>query len=185
MRDLIEPRCRLGDLRGAERLLVGGRADFLREAEDLGDDVADLLQRPADLMPKRQAVVDEGRALVHVFHGPPGLFLNALDQRGNFLRGLSGLLRQLAHLVGDYGEAQAVLTGAGRFDRGVQGKQVGLLGQIVDYLDDLADVVGALAQHCDDPRRGEDRGVDAAQSLGGLLYADRAVLYLLARPAGD
>ena len=58
----------------------------------------------------------------------------------------SRLLRQLADFVGHHGETQAVLTGTGRFDRGVQRQQVGLLGQIVDDLDDLADVVGARAQ---------------------------------------
>ena len=39
-----------------------------------------------------------------------------------------------------------MFSGAGSFDGGVQGQQVGLLGQIVDDFDDLADVVGALAE---------------------------------------
>jgi hypothetical protein len=43
-----------------------------------------------------------------------------------------------------------VFAGAGGFDRGVEGEQVGLLGQVVDNLDDLADVVGARAQGIDD-----------------------------------
>ena len=90
------------------------------------------------------------RALVHVLDGLARFFLNALNQFGNFLGGLRGLFGQLADFVGDDRKAQAVLAGAGGFDGGVQGQQVGLLGEIVDDLDDLADIVGALAERADD-----------------------------------
>ena len=44
VRHLVQPRRRLGDLRRAVRLFVGGRADLLCELEDFGHDVGDLLQ---------------------------------------------------------------------------------------------------------------------------------------------
>ena len=56
------------------------------------------------------------------------------------LGGLGRLLGQFLDLVGDDGEALARLAGAGRFDGGVQGQQVGLLGDGGDDLDDLADL---------------------------------------------
>ena len=44
-------------------------------------------------------------------------------QTGNFGRGVPGVLRQLAHLVRHHSDA-ALLPGARRFNRGIQGKQV-------------------------------------------------------------
>src|SRR5208282_2579074 len=93
--------------------------------------------------------------------------LNPLDELGNFLGGLRGFLRQLADFLGDDGKPEAVFAGASGFNRGVQRKQVGLFGQVVDYLDDFADVVGAAAEHVDD-FRGRLNGVaGAVQALGG------------------
>ena len=50
------------------------------------------------------------------------------------------LLGQLLDLVGHDGEALAGLAGACRLDRGVEREQVGLLGDVGDHLDDLADL---------------------------------------------
>ena len=56
---------------------------------------------------------------------------------------------QFLDLGGDDGEALAGVAGAGRLDRGVQGQQVGLLGDVLDDLDDFADLVGGAAQFAD------------------------------------
>ena len=142
----------LRDLRRAVRLLVGGRADLLRELVDLGDHVRDLAQRAVQVAAQFQAFVDDGGALVHVVDGLAGFLLDALDQFGNFLGGLRRFLGQLADFVRHHRKAQAVFAGARRFDGGVQRQQVGLLGQVVDDLDDLADVVRALSERVDDCR---------------------------------
>ena len=42
---------------------------------------------------------------------------------------------------------------SGCFDRRVQGKQVGLFRQVVDDLDDFANVIGALPERVDDGSR--------------------------------
>ena len=143
MSDFVEARGGLGDLRGAVRLLVGGGADLLGELEDLGDYVGDFAQGEAEIVAQLQALVDDRRALLHVVHGLAGFALNAADQLADFLGGGCGFFGELADLVGDYGKAEAVFTGAGGFDGGVERQQVGLLGDIVDDLDDLADVVDA------------------------------------------
>ena len=57
-----------------------------------------------------------------------------------------GLLGQVADLLGDDREALAVLAGAAGLDGGVQGQQVGLVGEVVDGGDDLADLLGLLGQ---------------------------------------
>jgi hypothetical protein len=99
---------------------------------------------------KQQPFLDHGGALFHVLDGFARFLLNALDQLGNFLGRLRGFLRELAHFFGHDGETQAVLAGACGLDGGVERQQIGLLGEIVDHFDDLADVVGAAAQHVDD-----------------------------------
>ena len=65
-----------------------------------------------------------------------------LDLPGRLLRALG----ELAHLGGDDGEAAAVLAGPGRLDRGVEREQVGLVGEVVDDLEDAADLLALLAQ---------------------------------------
>ena len=87
--------------------------------------------------------------LLHVFDGFARFLLNALDQVGDFLGGLRRFLGELAHFFGNHRETESVLAGARGFDRRVERQQVGLFGQVVDHLDDLADVVGAMAQNFD------------------------------------
>ena len=60
--------------------------------------------------------------------------------------GLAGLLGQRAHLVGDDGEAAPVLARPRRLDRGVEGQEVGALGQLADGDGDLAGAPDELGQ---------------------------------------
>ena len=60
-----------------------------------------------------------------------------------------GLLGEPPHLVGDDGEAAALVAGASRLDRGVQRQQVRLLGDRRDRVDDAADPPGALREVVD------------------------------------
>jgi hypothetical protein len=64
---------------------------------------------------------------------------------GALLRGLG----QRAHLVGDHGEALAMLPGARRFDGRIQGQQIRLVGDARDGLDDVADGCRLLFQFGD------------------------------------
>ena len=74
------------------------------------------------------------------------LLLHLADDLADLLRRLDRPLGELAHLVGDDREAAARLAGAGRLDRGVQREQVGLVGDLLDDLEDLADLLRALAE---------------------------------------
>ena len=62
------------------------------------------------------------------------------------LVGHHGALGQLAHLVRHHREAAARLARARRLDGRVQGQQVRLVGDLLDDLQDLADVVGVAVQ---------------------------------------
>ena len=107
-------------------------------------------------LPRSKPFLHHRGALLHILDGFAGFLLNALDQFGNFLGGLRGFFGELADFFGDDREAEAVFAGASGFDGGVESEKIGLLGEIVDHFDDLADIVGALAEHVDDVRRSLD-----------------------------
>ena len=121
----------------------------------------------------------------------------SLDQRADGGGGAAGLLGELAHLVGDDGEAAPVLAGAGRLDGGVEGQQVGLLGDAGDGVDDRADLLGLRAELADGLggaaggraqaahrlRRGRHRGRAVAGERAGLLGAALRRGHLVGRGA--
>ena len=62
------------------------------------------------------------------------------DQGFDFFRRLSGTLSQSAHFGGDHCEAAPCVSGSGRFDASIQGKQICLKGDLVNNADDLCDL---------------------------------------------
>ena len=78
-----------------------------------------------------------------------------------------------------------MLSGTCRFDRGIQSQQVGLLSQVVDHLNDLADVIRALAESGNDFARGMDGGVDPVKSVGGLVHNADTAMHFFAGSIGD
>jgi hypothetical protein len=86
----------------------------------------------------------------HAVHRVAGGLLQAVDQGLDFAGGAGGALGQRAHFVGDHGKATAHFTGAGGFDGGVQGQQVGLFGNRADHRQHAADggrLLGQLFDH--------------------------------------
>src|SRR5207248_7869903 len=160
---------------------VGGGADLLRELVDLGHDVGNLAQRGVQFLAQSEAFVDDARAAVHVLDRLAGLFLNALNQFRDFLGGLRGFLSQLAHFVGNHGESKAMLARSRSFDGRIQSQQVRLFGQIVDHLDDLANIVGALAENIDDFPGGANGGVDTVEAVSSLVHGPDSAVNLFAR----
>ncbi|MMZ67577.1 hypothetical protein D1872_301730 [compost metagenome] len=71
-------------------------------------------------------------------------FLNAGDLIPNLLSRCRGVRRELADFRSYYGKALALLSSSCRFNGGIQGQQVGLLGNLGDQCDDTADVPGTF-----------------------------------------
>jgi len=69
------------------------------------------------------------------------------------LRSPRGLASQLLDLIRDHGEAAARLSGAGRLDRCIERQQIGLLGNVANEFDHVADAVGACGQMATQFRR--------------------------------
>ena len=130
--------------------------DLLRARQDardlvgkLLDDGGDALETCACLMYLLDAFRD---AILLILHDLEGL-LDALgvvrDQGRDFLRGMFGLLGELADFFRHDGEAASLLAGACRFDRGVQRQEVRLAGDVGDHLDDFGDALGAFVEGSD------------------------------------
>src|SRR5581483_3485995 len=77
------------------------------------------------------------------------------------------------------------LAGTGCFNGSVESKQVGLLGKIVDDLNDFADVVRTRSQGVDDFARGADGGVNPIQAVGGLLHRGDTTMDFFTRTVRD
>ncbi len=75
-------------------------------------------------------------AALHRLHRVLGAGLDLADQLADRLGLALGALGQLADLIRDHREATTMLARPGRLDGRVQGQQVGLLGDVVDGLDD-------------------------------------------------
>jgi hypothetical protein len=63
-----------------------------------------------------------------------GLLIDLAHHGADFVGRFLGAVRQLAHFASHHGKAASVFAGARRFDRGVQGQQVGARGDFADNL---------------------------------------------------
>ena len=97
---------------------------------------------PPTCLIQLHAAADQLGGFLHLTDRFLGFLLYAGNQLGNFLRGLGRTLGELPDLFGHHGEAHALFAGAGGLDGRVQGEEIGLLGDVVDHVHDLADVLG-------------------------------------------
>src|SRR5690606_21167275 len=104
---------------------------------------------------------------------------------------LAGTTSQVAYLIGDHRKAPAMFTGAGGFDGGVQGQQIGLFSNLLDdlrragdgfglarqFIHGSADIINGLSKMVDGFARcmnhitaafGQLTGM--ASLIGGILY---------------
>ncbi len=139
---------RVDAARGALSELSSSVADTRRVAEEagLGDRGAQLRQRAARRVDALRALRQRVAGAVHRARHARGLLADAAQDRADLARRHGAALGQLADLVGDDREAAAVLARAGRFDRGVEREQVGLVGDRVDRLDHGRDLRGTLLE---------------------------------------
>jgi hypothetical protein len=115
----------------------------------------DLLQRRAGVFGQQRATYDVRGAALHRDDRLVGIRLNGAHQHFDLLGGVRSAFRQALHFIGHHGEAAARLAGHRCLNGGIERENVGLLGDVVDELDDVADFLRALAQ--------------ALDALGGLL----------------
>jgi len=141
------------DVRGAAGCLrhvagdfLGGGALFLDGRGNAGGDLVDGADGAGDGM-------DGGDGL-------SGRSLDGGDLAGDLVGCLRGLGGELLDLGGNDRETLAGFASARRLDGGVERQKIGLAGDIIDELDDIADGVGGLGEELD-------------LVVGGLCLLDR------------
>ena len=133
----------------AARDFLRGRALFGHRGRDGAADIADFADR----------LLDSGdrcdRAL--------GCTLHAGDLRADFLGRTAGLPGKRFYFAGHDGESTSGFAGARRLDRGIERQQIGLLGNVGDELDHVADARSGFVQLLD----GKVGRFDFVHRLGG------------------
>jgi len=117
----------------------------------------------AKVVTEAETFLDDAGAVLHVFRRPGALSRWMLWMRSaislvdwvDFRRACG--LRRRRRRNRDRAHRRA------RFDGGVQGEQVGLFRRFVDHFNDLADVIGAMAENIDDFGRGLNGAVGAVE----------------------
>ena len=128
--------CHLVKLRDGAVELADARALFGCGSADLADDVGHTLHAGNNLAHRVAGVLHQARTRLDLLDA-------GADEGLDLTRGFRAALRQAAHFAGHDGKAAALLAGAGRFDSGIQGQDVGLEGDAVNGADDVGDALGA------------------------------------------
>src|SRR5690606_13378340 len=134
-------------------LLPPRAREVLHEARDLMRDLLDLVERGARVLGEERAADDVRRAALHRDDGLVRVRLDRADEHLDLARRDRRALGELLHLVRDDREAAAAFARPRRLDRRVQREDVRLLGDFLDQLDDVADLLGAFAEALDTLRR--------------------------------
>ena len=177
-------RDRRDDPAGRAVHLADRRGDPTDGRLDGGDRGRDLGERGSRLVGERRPALDLLRARLHRLDGGADDALDFVDEPGDLLRRAAGALGELADLVGDDREALPHLARAGRLDGGVEGEEVGLLGDVVDRLDDRADLLALRGDLGDPLRGGGDGDPDPVHPVDGARDGVGAAAGGLADPGG-
>src|SRR3989338_5680967 len=167
---LLDVLHRLRHLVHAHHLLLARRRDLGRRLRRFRDAVGQQADRFAGLRCLFNPGLHRLAALFGGQHRRTGRFLDVAEDRAHLGGRLLGLLRQALYLLRDDREALALFARLVRFDRGIHREQVGLLGQVVDRGDDLADRLALLGQPHDALGDGFHLFLDALHALSRFFY---------------
>ncbi len=129
----------------ADCLAVAG-AIWPMSSEERVTRLDDAAEREAGRVGELDALLGLGGARLGRLHGGRRLLLDLTDHLADLLRRLHRALGELAHLVGHHREPAPGLAGARGLDGGVQGEEVGLVGDLLDDLQDLADLLATACR---------------------------------------
>src|SRR5690606_18964757 len=113
----------------------------------------DLVDQFADTAVLLQDVAHGLGGFARACHAALGDLHGFMDQAADFPRRRSGALGQRPDFAGDHGEAAALFACPGSLDGGIERQDVGLEGDAVDHLDDVADLLAGRIHALDLLRR--------------------------------
>ncbi len=131
---------------GDIRLLADGLGNLVAGMGDPGQHAVDLVEYLGGGPHVLLAAVRGLGALAHAVGQLTGRLLQCLDHLVDLAGGAAGLLGQRPDLVGHHREATSLLAGPRRLDGRVERKQVGLIGDLADHLQDPADLLAVAGQ---------------------------------------
>ena len=134
------------------------------------------LQNAARAIRKRHAGGDRFKAVLHGKNPLRRAHLQRADNGGDFLCRMAGALREFLDFSGHDGKAAPVFSGLRRNNRGVQGKQIRLLGDAVNDFDDFADPLGFFAKPLNCRRRVFDGFLDCQGAFDHFFHGVAAAL---------
>src|SRR3990172_5442646 len=136
-----------------------------------GHDLVRFLHAPDDLLERLRRAVGHVHGLGRLFcsglRAPDRVLrlrLDAADHLADLFCRLHAPFGKFPHFFGHHGKPSACVSGPGRLNGRVQGKQIRLVRYLFDDRDDLADLLGALAKALDEPGH-------AAHGAGDALHA--------------
>ncbi len=174
----------VGDLGGDRALLFAGGGDLGTHLQYRIAVVAQLLDIEPHLADELLAAGGAPYSLFHDLVQRAGTGLQLFDHLLDLHRRLLGTAGECTHLISYHRKAATLLTGTGRFDGGVQGQQVGLLGDGVDDVDHFIDPVGVVGEPLDRAGGVANLVGQGADRLDGAGYPVGAIGRLFARLAG-
>jgi len=124
----------------------GGLGNFGQEVTHFRGGSGLLLYSRGDGLVDLEHLAGDGGNGANAFDAFAGILLNGGDALADLVGGGSGTLGEFLDFVGDDGETPSRIAGTGCFDGGIEGQEVGLVGDGCNELDDLADVRGGLAE---------------------------------------
>ena len=138
-------------LHDAAQLAAGRFLHFLDRVGNIGDDGGrtlrageDILQHVARLFRALHPLRDAMRAFMNLLDDGFRLFLHDLDNRGNVLCRRKNFRGEIPHFIGNDREAAPVRSGLRRDNRGVQREQRRLIRDLVNHVQNRADVLRLL-----------------------------------------
>src|SRR5579875_3755262 len=166
-RDVRDLHHRRHHLVGGRPLLLGGDGDFLCRCGCFVHHAGDAFEGLDDAARQFRSGMHLLRPFFGGENGGVRLGLNFAHDALDFCRGFLGTLRELAHFGGDDRETAPVLPRTGGLNRGVEGEEVGLIGQVVDDLENPPDLLGFLAERQGPARDGVDPVGDGVHRSDG------------------
>ena len=139
----------LGDIARGDGLLPSAGGYVLHQTRDLIRHLLDLFERGTRVFRKQCPPHDIGRAAFHRDHRFIGIRLDSTHQHLDLLRGVGRTFGQPLYFIRDHGKTASCLARHRRLNRGIQRENIRLLGNVVDELDDVADLLRALAETFD------------------------------------
>ena len=175
-------------------MLFGGTGNLQVHVGDHADSLANALQGGHCHFHLGHAALGLTMAAVHAVDHFAGAALQAFDHLANFFHGILGAFGQVAHLIGHHSKTAPGFPGAGGFDGGIEGQQVGLLGDRADHFQYRTNLIAATGQAFDlahgsghfagQVLNAQGSGVDHAQPFTGGLVGAASGLGCLCSTAG-